>query len=86
MRGSLTCNKSKTRIWVIGRGVSFRSGFSSRRRGVSSSGLGPCDFLGDIGIPVPKRHHASKIKFIALMQWKLRIDPTVALIRTKKKI
>ena len=36
--GSVACNISKTRICVMGSGVSFRVGCSSRRRGVASSG------------------------------------------------
>src|ERR1700761_9664262 len=48
MIGSVSCNKSNTRICVKGRGVSFRGGFSSGRRGVASSSsrvrwdLSPC--------------------------------------------
>jgi hypothetical protein len=42
------------RIWARGRGVSFRCGFPSRRRDVSSSGA-PWDLVGDIGMLVPTK-------------------------------
>ena len=47
--GSESCNKSKRRIWITGSDVSFLSGWTSRRRGVSSSdSRAPWGHLGDI--------------------------------------
>lgn len=57
--GSVSCNMSKTAIWVMGRGVSFRGGFPSRRRGVASSGSGTSwDLFWGIRVRIPMRHHA----------------------------
>jgi hypothetical protein len=55
MIGSVTCDMSKTRIWLLGRRDSFRSALPlavpSGRRGVSSSRSGVrWNFWGSIGV------------------------------------
>jgi hypothetical protein len=52
----------------MGSGVSFRGEFSSRKRGVASSGSSVCgNFQGGMGVRFPERScHSSLMNFIAM--------------------